>query len=165
MSLHRRRLVCAGVLAFAWVKAARAHRGHQTLSLVDVDARGEVRITHTLTAHNTEPELARLAPAANPSVDDPDALKALLDHLAGGFTVNGSKADLLSYYLGSDTLTFVYRARIALAGKGLPQRFTIDYKLFAGSYSAPVGLVQVRYRGATKSLQCVPGAAPLSVDF
>ena len=165
MTLHRRRLLCAGVFALAWIKAAQAHRGHQTLSLVDVDARGEVRITHTLTAHDTEPELVRLAPAANPSVDDPDALQALLDHLAGGFTVNGSRAELLSYNLGSDMLTFVHRARIALAGKGLPQRFTIDYRLFAGSYSAPVGLVQVRYRGATKSLQCVPGSVPQSVDF
>jgi len=165
MTLHRRRLLCAGVFALAWIKAAQAHRGHQTLSLVDVDARGEVRITHTLTAHDTEPELVRLAPAANPSVDDPDALQALLDHLAGGFTVNGSRAELLSYNLGSDMLTFVHRARVALAGKGLPQRFTIDYKLFAGSHSAPVGLVQVRYRGATKSLQCVPGSVPQSVDF
>ena len=165
MSWLRRRFLIGTAAAAVWAPAALAHRGHQTRSLVEVGLNGEVRITHTLIAHDTEPELVHLAPDAAPTVDDADALQALLAHLSEAFRVNGARGQYHSHELGPDVLTFVYKTKIAVASNAAPLRVTINYGLFPGSYTAPVGLVQVRYRGVTKGLQFLRGAAPQTVTF
>ncbi|MFN3808964.1 MAG: hypothetical protein ACK4SK_17500, partial [Asticcacaulis sp.] len=76
-----RRWFLLGGAALMLASPALAHRGHHTLSVVEIAADGAVTVTHTLSAHDSEPELVELAPDAQPSVDDPDALKALEAHL------------------------------------------------------------------------------------
>ena len=165
MNWPRRRFMLCAMGGVLWARAALSHRGHQAMSLVDIGLHGEVRITHTLFAHDTEPELLRLAPAAAPTVDDAEALQALLVHLSEAFRVNGARGKYLSHVLGPDVLTFVYETKIAVAANASPLSITVAYSLFSGSYKAPVGLVNVRYRGVTKGLQFLQGAAPQTVAF
>ena len=161
----RRRFVLSALLGVVWARAALSHRGHQTMSLVDIGVQGEVRITHTLIAHDTEPELLQLAPAAAPTVDDADALHALLVHLSDAFRVNGARGTYLSHELGPDVLTFVYQTKIAVPANAAPLSITIAHSLFPASHTALVGFVNVRYRGVTKGLQFVRGTAPQTVTF
>lgn len=140
---------------------ALAHRGHNTLSIVDIDTKGVVTVTHVLSAHDTEPELVTLAPDAQPSVDDPEALKALERHLSRNFTVNGQALELVSTEFKGDDLTLVYRGKLKSPAKTV----TIDYDLFPDSETAPVGMVNVHENGVVKSLTFLRGDGPQAVDF
>ncbi len=57
---------------------AVAHRGHGAMSVVDIDVRsGEVRVSHRVATHDAEPALALIAPDAQTSLDDPEAVEAV----------------------------------------------------------------------------------------
>jgi hypothetical protein len=144
---------------------ALAHRGHQTLSVVEIDVQGRVTVTHRLSAHETEPELVLLAPNAQPSLDDPDALKALEDHLATAFKVNGADATLVSHTFQADDVILVYSSSAKFAKAAGPQTVIIDFQLFPASLANSVGLVNVRYQGVTKSLRFMRGDAAQTVSF
>ncbi|ESQ87698.1 hypothetical protein ABAC460_18670 [Asticcacaulis sp. AC460] len=151
-------LFSAGLIAAG---SAQAHRGHHTLSVVEIGKDGEVTVTHTLSAHDTEPELVELAPEAAPSVDDPEALAALEAHLGEAFTVNGQALSLAVTDFGGDDLTFVYLGRLP----SRPVTVVIDYRLFPASDHAPEGVVNVRLDGITRTLHFHGGDAPKSVTF
>ncbi|MDC7683899.1 hypothetical protein PQU92_11475 [Asticcacaulis sp. BYS171W] len=149
---------CASLLL---ASPALAHRGHHTLTVVEIDATGKVTITHNLSAHDTEPELVELAPDAQPSVDDPDAFKALEAHLATAFKVNGQTFKPVSNDMAGDDIILVYGGKLPKA----PKSVTIDYGLFPYSRQTGVGLVNVRVRGVTKSLTFAHGSAPQTATF
>ncbi|ESQ74036.1 DUF6702 family protein [Asticcacaulis sp. AC402] len=151
-------LAAAGLMAAG---AAQAHRGHHTLSVVEIGDSGEVTVTHTLSAHDTEPELVELAPDAAPSVDDPLALKALENHLSQAFTVNGQALEFISRDFQGDDLTFVYRGKLP----SQPAVVTIGYGLFPATEHPPEGVVNVRAGGVTQTLHFEGGDAPKSVRF
>ncbi|EGF89542.1 hypothetical protein ABI_39580 [Asticcacaulis biprosthecium C19] len=151
-------LFAAGLMAAG---AAQAHRGHHTLSVVTIAESGDVVVTHTLSAHDTEPELVALAPEAAPSVDDPQALKALEDHLAEAFIVNGQGLRFVSHDFRGDDLIFVYSGKLTT----MPTVVTIDYGLFPSSEEAPEGVVNIRLGDVTRSLHFHGGDAPKSVTF
>jgi len=67
-------LLAAVSLALTPLPAA-AHRGHGALSVVEIDVKsGEVRVSHRVATHDAEPALALIAPDAQTSLDDPDAV-------------------------------------------------------------------------------------------
>ena len=151
-------------VAMAWVLVATgalAHRGHHTLSVVAFDAQGRVTVTHTLSAHDTEPELVALAPDASPSLDDPDALAALQTHLTQAFKVNGATPTYVSHAFNEEDVVFTYQC----PSQGMPRTVTIDYRLFPASVRPGTGLVNVRYQGVTRSLRFTPGTTRLSATF
>lgn len=83
MTLWRR---LALPLALMLAAPTAAHRGHASLAVVEIDAKsGAVTVTHRLTAHDVEPALVDIAPDAQPSLDDPDALAALIAHVGRTF--------------------------------------------------------------------------------
>jgi hypothetical protein len=70
-------MIAAASLVLAPLPAA-AHRGHAALSVVDINAKtGAVTVRHRVAAHDAEPTLAVIAPDANASLDDPEAIEAL----------------------------------------------------------------------------------------
>ncbi|MFN3807285.1 DUF6702 family protein, partial [Asticcacaulis sp.] len=118
-------------------------------------------VTHTLSAHDSEPELVELAPDAQPSVDDPDALKALEAHLRHAFTINGQRLDFFAYEAWGDDLQFTFKGKL----DGVPKTVTVAYGLFPNSRKTGVGLVNVRLNGVTRSLTFAKGDAPKTVGF
>lgn len=157
-----RRGFLLGGAAVMFASPALAHRGHHTLSVVEIAPDGTVTVTHTLSAHDTEPELVELAPDAQPSVDDSEALTALQKHLHDAFTINGQKLDFFAFEAWGDDLQFVYTGKL----RGRPKSLTIDYGLFPNSQKTGVGLVNVRRTGGpTQSLTFVRGDDAKSVSF
>ncbi|UDF04486.1 DUF6702 family protein [Asticcacaulis sp. AND118] len=148
-------------LGLVFASPALAHRGHHTLSVVEITPDGEVTVTHTLSAHDTEPELVELAPDAQPSVDDSDALTALQAHLHDAFTVNGQRLNFFAFEAWGDDLQFTYRGKL----NGAPKSVNIGYGLFPNSPKTGVGLVNVRLNGVTKSLTFGKGEGSKTVGF
>lgn len=157
----RRRGFLLGGAALVLASPALAHRGHHTLSVVEIAPDGDVTVTHTLSAHDTEPELVELAPDAQASVDDSDALTALQKHLHDAFTVNGQRLNFFAFEAWGDDLQFTYKGRLS----AVPNSVRIDYGLFPNSQKTGVGLVNVRINGVTKSLTFAKGDEPKTVTF
>jgi hypothetical protein len=66
----------AGAAAVVAIAPAAAHRGHDSLSVVTIGD-GQVTLSHRFEAHDVEPALAKIAPQAQVSLDDPAAIAAL----------------------------------------------------------------------------------------
>ena len=134
---------------------AAAHRGHSALSVVELDARtGAVTVSHRFQTHDAEPALAEIAPDAQTSLDDPDAVKALTAYVGARFAVavKGAGVDLVlkDMTLGADEVRMVYTGQIAA-----PDVFgEIDIKagMFADIYPDQVNQVNIRRGGPTRTL-------------
>ncbi len=67
---------------------AAAHRGHGALSVVEIDAKtGAVTVSHRVPTHDAEPALTLIAPDAQASLDDPEAVEALKLYMDKRFLV------------------------------------------------------------------------------
>ena len=144
-----------------------AHRGHQGVCLVVIDEKTrDVRIAHVFSAHDLEPELVTIAPQAQPSVDDPDALKALIDHMATRFSVNRQSSKPLGHEFEADQLRFTYGLKL----KSVRGPIKIAYDLFPYSTRHVTTRITIRFvpiKGppVVKSLTFQPGDSPKSVVF
>lgn len=147
-------LFAAASFALAPLPAA-AHRGHGALSVVDIDVRsGEVRVSHRIATHDAEPALALIAPDAQTSLDDPEAVEALKLYMAGRFVM--AVADqpvalsLKDMTLGADEVRFEY------AGKITPPQtraqVAVIAAMFADVYGDQVNQVNIRRAGVTRTL-------------
>ena len=161
-------LIAAAVLVLAPLPAA-AHRGHGALSVVELDAKtGAVTVSHRVPAHDAEPALAAIAPDAQASLDDPEAVEALKRYMASRFS--GSVAGhpvaltLKDMTLSADEVRFEY------AGKAAPTdvsaAITVRAPLFSDVYGDQVNQVNVRRLGVTRTLifNASDAADPQSVD-
>jgi len=134
---------------------AAAHRGHGVLSVVEIDARtGGVRVSHRIPAHDAEPALAQIAPDAQTSLDDPDAVEALKAYMLRTFSlrVNGAVVDLTlrDLTLGADEVRFEYVGQVPPADA----RAAIELRaaMFADIHGDEVNQVNVRRLGVTRTL-------------
>src|SRR5262249_53460995 len=85
-------LIAAAGLVLAPLPAV-APRGHAALSVVEIDAKtGAGTVSHRLPAHDAEPALAVIAPDAQASLDDPEAVEALKSYVAKRFSVSVNDA-------------------------------------------------------------------------
>ena len=76
-------------LALALLAApALAHRGHDSLTVVTLGADDRVTVSHRFEAADIEPALATIAPQAQVSLDDPEAIRALQAYLARRFVLS-----------------------------------------------------------------------------
>jgi len=147
-------LFAAAGLVFAPLSAA-AHRGHGVLSVVEIDARtGGVRVSHRIAAHDAEPALALIAPDAQASLDDPDAVEALKAYMLRTFSlgIKGGSVDLTlkDLTLGADEVRFEYVGQVPPADV----RADIELRaaMFADVYGDEVNQVNVRRFGITRTL-------------
>lgn len=128
---------------------ALAHRGHATLSVVEIDATsGVVAVTHRMAAHDVEPALANIAPDAQPSLDDPEAVKALIAYVGQRFRIDGVALAFAGQRLAGDTVVLRFAGRL----KGKPKSLRIAGALFGETHADHTTQVNVRRGGETRSL-------------
>lgn len=134
---------------------AAAHRGHGVLSVVEIDARtGGVSVSHRIPAHDVEPALTQIAPDAQSSLDDPDAVEALKIYMLRTFSlrVNGAIVDLTlrDLTLGADEVRFEYVGQVSPADA----RAAIEVRaaMFADIHRDEVNQVNIRRLGVTRTL-------------
>lgn len=134
---------------------AAAHRGHGALSVVEIDARtGDITVSHRLQTHDAEPALAVIAPNAQASLDDPDAVKAMTTYVGSRFilAIEGVAVDLAlkDVTLGADEVRLVYGGHIAAKDADGP--VAVQAMMFADVYGDQANQVNVRRFGVTRTL-------------
>lgn len=147
---------------------AAAHRGHEALTVVEIDAAtGAVTVTHRAAAHDVEPALSVIAPNAQQSLDDPDAVKALEAYGARTFKLwdaNG-KAVALTHRktnLAGDDVELIYAGQMP---PGATKTVTVDSNLLEDAHADEENLVNVRRAGVTKSAEFYLGQGPQKISF
>ena len=136
---------------------AAAHRGHATLSVVEIDAKsGAVTVTHRMAAHDVEPALVAIAPDAQPSLDDPDAVKALIAYVGRRFRIDGVALVFAGQRLAGDSVILRFNGTL----RGRPKSLRIAGSLFGETHPDHSTQVNVRRAGVTRSLQFGPADPP-----
>jgi hypothetical protein len=133
---------------------AAAHRGHASLAVVEIDATsGALSVTHRMAAHDVEPALTDIAPDAQPSLDDPDALQALITYVGQRFRIRGVALSPAGQRLDGDDVVLRYIGRL----KGRPKTLLISGALFGETWPDHATQVNVRRSGITRTLHFRPG--------
>lgn len=159
--------LAAAVAVLALPGAATAHRGHASLSVVEIEAAtGAVTITHRMAAHDVEPALAGIAPDAQPSLDDAVALAALEAYAARVFQLWDAEGRAVAVVhqrteLAGDGVVLVYRAQLPASAT----RVRVDSGLFEGTYADQENQVNVRRSRVTKTAVFRPGDGPQEIRF
>lgn len=143
-----------GLLACLASASAFAHRGHDTLSVVRIDAKGQVLVTHHLTAHDIEPGVLRqIAPQAQPSLDDPQALTALTGYVGEHFLLaEGDQTVALTLdktTLAGDDIELRYRGQL----KDHDAALQVRDALLADVFPEIDNQVNVHRGGTTRTLR------------
>ena len=116
-------------------------------------------LRHRMAAHDVEPALVDIAPDASPSLDDADAVKALVAYVGQRFRIAGVTLTPAGQQLAGDSVTLRYIGRL----KGKPSQLLISGALFGETWDDHSTLVNIRRvgRGAgiTRSLNFSPGDA------
>ena len=142
------RLASGIALLFGLAAPAHAHRGHASLAVVEIDAKsGAVTVTHRMAAHDVEPALVAIAPDAQPSLDDPDAFKALIAYVGQRFRVAGVKLTPAGQRLDGDSVELRYIGRI----KGKPKQLLIAGALFGETWDDHATQVNIRRASITRT--------------
>lgn len=81
-------LMAAALAGVSLSTQAAAHRGHDAMSVVTLGPDGAVTVSHRFEAHDLEPALAEIAPDAQTSLDDPQAVEELKTYLLAHFTMS-----------------------------------------------------------------------------
>lgn len=165
----RGRIFLAGLFAGLVLAApVLAHRGHSGLTVIEVDPRtGAVAVSHRFAAHDVEPALVTVAPDAQPTLDDPDAVAALEEHLDRRFRleVNGALVELDHAVtdLAADNI------RVDYAGNGpsgaAVRTVRVDLDFFPGVHDDQEQQVNIRVAGVTRTVVFRPGSAAQTVTF
>lgn len=153
------------LLALALLSApALAHRGHDSLTVVTLGTGDVVTVSHRFEAADIEPALATIAPHAQPSLDDSQAIAALQAYLARRFTVADATGPiaLVPGRIDIDA----QEVRIAFTGKAHAQTraLTIRSTLLDDVYPHQTNQVNVRLGPVVKTLAITDGS-PQTVKF
>ena len=156
------------VLVLGFATPTLAHRGHAGLTVVEIDAdSGTVSVVHRFDAHDVEPALVSLAPRAQPSLDDPQALAALEAHIADRFRldVDGRTVALTSAAtdLAGDNVSLRFSG--SLPAGVTARAVTVDLDFFPGVHDDQEQQVNVRTAGVTRTLVFRPGDGAHTVQF
>lgn len=157
-------LTAGAISAALMAPAAIAHRGHDSLTMVTVADTGEVSVSHRFERHDLEPALSKIAPQAQPSFDDPEAVAALEAYLQRRFSLATERGQvalkITRRTLGASEI------RIELGGRITPKvkTLTIRSGLLSDIYPSQVNQVNVRRGAVTRTLR-FEGSATKSVTF
>lgn len=130
-----------------------SHRGNDALSVVAIAADGQITVSHRFEAHDLEPALGDIAPDAQPSLDDPDAIAALKLYVARKFRMAVKNKPIMLTVGNVDVRGG--EVRVEMTGKlkiplGIVQ---IGSTLLTDIYPRQINQVNVRYRGVTRTLR------------
>lgn len=147
--------------SFAASPPSLAHRGHHGYTRIIISKKNEVMIIHDLSAQDVEPELVSIAPTAQPSIDDPDAFKALTDYLEAGLLLNGQKIAFVEMKADGDALSLIFKGKIKSFGKKLKLNATF----FANSDHFMQRKIIVDYKGVKKSVVLNDSTSHFVINF
>jgi len=144
-------------MAAAALSPAAAHRGHDALTVVTVAANGSLTVSHRFEASDIEPALARIAPNAQPSLDDPEAVEALVAYLQRRFTVS-SERGAIALVPGKTDLG-ASEVRVSFTGNASRpfRRLTLRSDLLGDVYPNQVNQVNIRAGATTRTLALSAG--------
>ncbi len=134
----------AALASVTLVPQAHAHRGHDAMSVVTLLPDGKVTVSHRFEAHDLEPALAEIAPNAQTSLDDPDAIAELKTYLLAHFSVS---ADGIAVPLTVASVEVGVRdVRVDYAGtvQGRPKAVAVKSTILRDIYPRQVNQVSVR---------------------
>jgi len=152
-----RRFLLAAAGASAALSPAAAHRGHDALTVVTVASDGALIVSHRFETSDIEPALARIAPDAQPSLDDPEAVAALVAYLQRHFTVSSERGPIALTPGKSDL--GASEVRISFTGTaGRPfRRLTLSGDMLGDIYPGQVNQVNVRAGATTRTVALSAG--------
>lgn len=162
----RRLAALIGAAMLAVPTAGVAHRGHASLTVVEIDAAsGAVTISHRMAAHDLEPALSVIAPDAQQSLDDPAAVKALEAYMARAFQVWDEGRPITLEHrqtvLAGDKVELIYSAQLAAPARTI----TLDSNLLEEAHDDQENQVNVRRGRVTKTAVFRLGDAPQRISF
>lgn len=151
----------------ALASPALAHKGHGGLSVVRINAEtGQITVTHRMAAHDVEPALPTIAPSAQPSLDDVNALWALERHLGDHFqlTVDGRPVALSrsDTRLAGDNVVVTY---VGATDDREIDAVTVNLDFFPEAHEDQEILVNVRIAGVTRSARFRHGTPGQTLNF
>lgn len=162
-----RRLLTGLVMAVAVATPVLAHKGHGGMTLVEIAPTGVVTVSHRFAAHDVEPALVAIAPDAQPSLDDPEALAALEAHLAARFRLTVDGADVV--LTRTETMLAGDSVRVDFGGAGPAAdrvaQVAVDLDFFPGVHHDRQQQVNVRVRGVTRSVVFRAGDRARTIAF
>ena len=162
--LSRRMVLAAGLAGAAIPAAALAHRGHAVLSVVVIDPlTGALTATHRFSAHDIEPGLVELAPHAHPSLDDPAALAAFVEHVRQRFRIDGEPLTFETSDLRGDDVALTYAGTVATPVSSV--RIRADLLPQSGADEVAEVQVNVRLGRMTRTLVFLPGEGEKVAEF
>jgi len=149
----RSRVAALAISLAALAVPVGAHRGHDAMSVLTLGADGALTVSHRFEAHDLEPALASIAPDAQASLDDPEAIAALKAYLLRRFAVGaGGKPVPLTF---SAIEVGVRQVRVDYAGrvKGKPKALDIQSTILHDVYPGQVNQVIVRAGKIVRTLR------------
>ena len=144
-------------MAAAALSPAAAHRGHDALTVVTVAANGSLTVSHRFEASDIEPALARIAPNAQLSLDDPEAVEALVTYLQRRFTVSSERGPIA--LVPGKTDLGASEVRVSFTGNASRpfRRLTLRSDLLGDVYPNQVNQVNIRAGATTRTLALSAG--------
>jgi hypothetical protein len=143
--MMRRILALATALAGAAVAPqANAHRGHDAMSVVTLEPDGKVTVSHRFEAHDLEPALAEIAPNAQTSLDDPDAIAELKTYLLAHFHLRADGQEVPLSVASVDIGVREVRMNYAGSIKGRPKAVAVQTTILRDIYPRQVNQVEVK---------------------
>ncbi|PXW78404.1 hypothetical protein C7451_10274 [Blastomonas natatoria] len=136
--------MAGAVVGLVLAPQANAHRGHDAMSVVTLAPDGKVTVSHRFEAHDLEPALAEIAPNAQTSLDDPDAIAELETYLLAHFHL---RADGVEVPLSVSSVEIGVRdVRVDYAGtiKQRPKAVAVQSTILRDIYPRQVNQVAVR---------------------
>ncbi|WP_109798577.1 MULTISPECIES: DUF6702 family protein [Novosphingobium] len=154
----------AAFAVMAAAASAQAHRGHDAMSVVTIEPGGHLVVSHRFEAHDLEPALAAIAPAAQTSLDDPDAIEALKGYLQARFTIRVGATPVPLAFRSIDV--GVQQVRVDYEGtlRGTPKTLSLQSTILRDVYAKQVNQVVVR-RGQTVRTLRLAGSEAQIVSF
>ncbi len=161
MNAFRRLSIATAAVALSAVPAfADEQTVVHTDSLVVVTlADGKVTVSHRFEAHDIEPALSSIGPDAQASLDDPDAVRALVAYLGRRFVLADAKG-AVALTPGKVDID-AQEVRVAFTGKVQPgtKVLTVRSSVLRDVYPRQTNQVEVRRGRTVRTLVVSDGAA------
>lgn len=140
-------LICGALAMISLAPQTAAHRGHDAMSVVTLLPDGQVTVSHRFEAHDLEPALAEIAPNAQTSLDDPDAIEELKTYLLAHFKLRADGSDVPLTVASVEVGVRDVRVDYAGTVKGRPKAVAVQSTILRDIYPRQVNQVVVK-RGA-----------------
>lgn len=135
------------------IAPAAAHRGHDAMSIVTLAASGKLTVSHRFEAHDLEPALAQIAPDAQTSLDDPEAIAALKAYLLRRFSVSSHGKAVALTVTAVDIDAAQVRVECSATIKGRPKALDIQSTILRDVYPTQVNQVIFRHGRTVRTLR------------